>query len=143
MKKFLFILVMCFACGLCWGKTKVMHTGDSFCPPGPGIDYPITYLGWESKASLGIAEIFMINDSIAKVVLSQAKDQTIFYFKVGDKVYFYYYNGTCCHYALYKDANRTHYSIETYVITSLKNNEIQIEKVIDDGNGDKETEDTE
>ncbi|MGN0239369.1 MAG: hypothetical protein ACI4AW_05060 [Paludibacteraceae bacterium] len=125
MKKILTALMLCLVSIIGYGETLTFHTHDAFSPY-PYLDGAISYLGWESKAPLGIAEIFMIDETTARVVLNQAKDATTYYFKVGDKIYYYYYNGKCYHYAIYKDT-KTHYQIKTYRITSLKNNEIQME----------------
>ena len=91
MKKILVALMLGLVSIVGYGETLTIHTGDAFSP-NPYLDGAIAYLGWETKASLGVGEIFMINDTTARVVLNQAKDNRVFYFEVGDKVYYYYYN---------------------------------------------------
>ena len=127
MKKILVALMLGLVSIVGYGETLTIHTGDAFSP-NPYLDGAIAYLGWETKASLGVGEIFMINDTTARVVLNQAKDNRVFYFEVGDKVYYYYYNNKCYYYAIYKDASETLYEIRTYTITSLKNNELKMER---------------
>lgn len=130
MKKTLVALMLSLVSILGNSQVLTFHTHDAFSP-NPYLDGAISYLGWESKASLGIAEIFMIDENTARVVLNQAKDATTYYFQVGDTVYYYYYNGKCYYYAIYKDTSSTMYQIKTYKIISLKNNELQMELVDD------------
>lgn len=126
-KRKLLILLLCTISVFTNGQVLTFHTHDAFSP-NPYYDGAVPYLNWKSQSPSAIAEIYMINETTARVVLNEAKDATTYYFQIGDKVYYYYYNGKCEHYAIFKD-NSDIYQIKTYEIISLKNNEMQMELI--------------